>query len=341
MPWFRSFRPSIVLSAVLLFALCGLAQSTEQQNPPADQEPTETLKIEVNVVSVFFNVKDKHGALVPNLTKTDFQVFEDGKPQTIKYFKTEADQPLTLGMLIDTSPSQTRVLNAEKEIGGDFLREVLRPKDLAFVVSFDANIDLLQDLTADVHQLRDALNRTHIGGGSSGGGGIPGLGGGPIPTSRACCTYLYDAVYAASNDKLSHEVGRKALIILTDGQDEGSREKIQDAIEAAQRADTICYVLMIADRGFYGGFGMGYSGDHDMRKLAEQTGGRVIEVGNNEKKLKEAFDQVANELRSQYSIGYTPTNPKRDGSFRRIEIKPKNKDMKVQARAGYYAASAD
>ena len=156
------------------------------------------------------------------------------------------------------------------------------------------------------------------------------------PPTRA--TLLYDAIYLGANEKLKNEVGRKAMIIFTDGEDQGSRLRIQDAIEAAQKADTICYVILIADRGFYGGFG--YSGDTEMRRLAEATGGRVIEVGNKQDKLKQAFDQIQNELRSQYNIGYTPTNMKLDGSYRKIQIHTKG-DYKVQARQGYYAIAKD
>jgi len=159
------------------------------------------------------------------------------------------------------------------------------------------------------------------------------LGGGPIPNSNPRTTALYDAIYLAGREKLSREVGRKAMIILTDGEDFGSRIRIQEAIEIAQKADAICYVLLIADRGFYGGGGFG--GDGRMKKVAEETGGRMFEVGNEQKKLKEAFEQISNELRSQYSIGYTPTNASRDGSYRKIEIRAKN--AKVQARKGYYA----
>ncbi|MGH9579536.1 MAG: VWA domain-containing protein [Terriglobales bacterium] len=146
-------------------------------------------------------------------------------------------------------------------------------------------------------------------------------------------TLLFDAIYLAAGEKLGREVGRKAMIILTDGADFGSQVKLQDAIEAAQKADAICYVLLIADRGFYGGFG--YTGDRDMKKLVEEAGGRLIDVGHKYEKLKEAFDQIARELRSQYSIGYTPSDAKRDGSFRRIEIK-NLQGHKVQARRGYY-----
>ncbi len=294
----------------------------------------ETLKVNVDVVRLFFNVKDKHGALIPNLTKDDFNVFEDGKPQTIKYFKAESDLPLTLGMLIDSSGSQQRVLDMEKEVGGAFLQDILRPKDEAFVISFDVDVNLLQDFTSSVPNLKHALNEARINTGGGSCGGVPGLGGGPIPCSSTGPrgTSLYDAVYLASHDELSHEVGRKAMILLTDGEDIGSRLKIQDAIEAAQKADAICYVLLIADRGFYGGL---YGGESAMKKLTEQTGGRMIDVGNKPDKLRKAFEEIAQELRSQYNIGYTPTNSQRDGTFRKVEIK--SKDYKIQARSGYYA----
>jgi VWFA-related protein len=212
---------------------------------------------------------------------------------------------------------------------------VLRPKDLAFLISFDVNVDLQQDLTNSVDLLRDGLNRTRI---NSGGavGSLPGLGGGPFPTTTTPRgTLLFDAIYLAGYEKLASEVGRKAMIILTDGADQGSDMTIRDAIEAAQKADAVTYVILIADRGFYGG--LGYSGDRDMKKLAEACGGRVIEVGNKPGKLKAAFDQIAAELRSQYSIGYTPINSVRDGSFRQVEVRAKSRDYRVQARTGYFA----
>jgi VWFA-related protein len=308
------------------------AQGQQQSQQPANEEPLQTFKAEVNVVNLFYNVKDKHGMLIPNLTKDDFSVFEDGKPQTIKYFSAESNQPLTLGIMIDTSASQTRVLTLEQEACATFLRQVLRQKDLAFVINFDTDVDLDQDFTNNVRDLTRALNKMQINAGM--GGGPPGLGGGPIPTTPRG-TLLYDAIFLAADEKLKNEVGRKAMIIFTDGEDQGSRLRSRDAIEAAQKADTICYVILIADRGFYGGFG--YSGDYEMKKLAEQTGGRVIEVGNKPEKLHEAFEQIQNELRSQYSIGYSPTNNKQDGTYRKIQIRPKSNDYKVQARQGYYA----
>ncbi len=333
-----------VLLLTLLFA--GLSAASAQQSAPApeqnrqdqdqDQSAT-TLKVNVNVVQLFFNVKDKRGALIPNLTKNAFQILEDGKPQTIKYFAAESNLPLTLGILIDSSGSQARVLDMEKQVGGEFLTQILRDKDLAFVLSFDVNADLLQDFTSSVHSLKAALNQARINTAGGSGGGIPGLGGGTVPTPGGPKgTVLYDAVYLASHDELAQQVGRKAMILLTDGQDEGSQLSIKQAIEAAQKADSIVYVLLCADRGFYGGFG-GYSGEGEMKKLTQETGGRVIDVGNKYEKLKEGFDQIASELRSQYNIGYSSTNAVLDGSFRKIEIHASNKDYKIQSRAGYYA----
>jgi len=338
----------LALFVALALPLAGGAQSAPASKSPSggdksqdqsSQDTTETLKVNVEVVQLFFNVKDKHGALIPNLTKDNFEIAEDGTPQTIKYFKAETDLPLTLGILIDTSGSQLRVLDMEKEVGASFLENILRPKDEAFVISFDVDVNLLQDFTTSVSKLRRALNGTRINtGGVSCSGGPLGPQG-PIPCSSTGPrgTALYDAVYLASHDELSHEVGRKAMILLTDGEDQGSRLKIKDAIEAAQKADAICYVLLIADRGFYGGFG--YSGDSDMKKLTQETGGRVIDVGNKIDKLRKAFDEISAELRSQYNIGYTPTNATRDGGFRKVQIKSKQGDYKIQARSGYYAVA--
>jgi len=321
-------------AAVLAFALAAPAQVPP---PPQDDQPVETFKVSVDVVNVFFNVKDGHGALIPGLHKEDFQILEDGGPQTIKYFSSEANQPLTLGLLIDTSISQQRVLPMEKEVGAAFLREVLTPKDLAFVISFDVNVELLQDYTANARQLRAGLERTKINAGTT-GVMAPGTGGNPVPTAgqRPRGTLLFDAVYLAADEMLSKEVGRKAVILLTDGADYGSRKDLRQAIEAAQRADVICYVLLVADRDWYWMHGASYPGEGDVKKLAAETGGRLFDVGNKPEKLKDAFDQIANELRSQYSLGYTPTNDKRDGAFRKIEIKAQ-KGYKIQARRGYYA----
>ncbi len=313
----------LIVSACLLPVW---AQQQQQEQPPVKSDQIPTYRKTVNLVNVFFNVKDKHGALVPNLKQDQFELSEDGKPQTIKYFSAETNQPLTLGILIDSSGSMQRMLPEEKVVAGDFLRQVITDKDLAFVISFDISVDLLQDLTSNVRQLRAGLEkaRINVGGGS---GGIPGIGQGPIPVSHPKGTLLYDGVYLASDEVLSRQVGRKAIVVLTDGVDQGSRLTLKNAIEAAQKADVITYVLLISDPQ-YG------SDSHAMGQMAEQTGGRLITVSNPDK-LQKAFQQISDELRSQYSIGYTPTNEKHDGSFRKIEIKAK--DMRIQARKGYYA----
>lgn len=338
----RFLFASIVMLASVAFVLAQQPSGPADNEPDVQEQPTQqssagTFKVNVDVVNVFCNVKDKHGALIPDLKKDDFEISEDGKPQTLKYFASEANQPLTLGLLVDTSGSQQRVLPLEKEAAGQFLEQVIRPNDVAFVINFDVDVNLDQDFTNNKRDLRRSIDATQINTGG-GNGPLPGLGQGPFPsvgTPRG--TLLYDAVYLAANEKLSREVGRKAMILLTDGEDQGSRVRIQDAIEAAQRADAICYVILIADRGFYGG--MGYSGDSEMHKLAEETGGRVIDVSNKADKLRQAFDQIAAELRTQYLLGYTPTNQNRDGTFRKISIKAKG-DVKVQARKGYYAPGA-
>ncbi|HET9742340.1 MAG TPA: VWA domain-containing protein [Terriglobales bacterium] len=301
--------------------------------PKPEDTPAATLKVNVDVVNLLFNTKDKGGKLVPDLKKEDFLVTEDGKPQTIKFFQADSNLPLTLGILLDTSYSQERVLPTEKEVGAEFLQQILRKQDEAFLISFDVNVDLLQDYTNSGRDIRAGMDAAKINGGGV-VGGIPGVGEGPVPISHPKGTLLYDAVYLAAHDKLRSEVGRKALILLTDGEDVGSQLKLQDALEAAQKSDTIIYVLLISDRGFLSSG----SGEGLMRKLADSTGGRVIDVGSNQEKLKKAFDQISEELRSQYSIGYTPTNDKHDGSFRHVEIKSKE-GYKIQARKGYYAAS--
>src|SRR5215469_16179030 len=304
-------------------------QATDQQTKD-QQGDLPTFRKNVNIVNVYFTVKDHHGGLIPNLNKEEFDVLEDGKQQTIKYFNAETNLPLTLGLLIDSSGSMQRMLDTEKVVAADFLRKVVTDKDLGFIISFDINVDLLQDLTSDVHRLDNGLKQAkiNIGGGSS---GIPGLGQGPVPISNPKGTLLYDAVYLASNEVLGRQVGRKAMVILTDGVDEGSRLKLRDAIEAAQKADAICYVLLLSDPQ-YG------SDMHDMSQLAEQTGGRAIEV-NNPNKIAGAFEQISKELRSQYSLGYSPDDEKRDGTFRKIELKSKS-GYRVQARKGYYAPTS-
>jgi len=339
LPFQCRILPALILATLWFTPVVRAQQTAPDQKPSDSQQPTETLKVNVNVVQLFFNVKDKHGALIPNLTKEDFEVNEDAKPQTVKYFTAESNLPLTLGILIDSSGSQLRVLDMEKEVGGAFLKQILTDKDLAYVMDFNVDATLVQDYTRDTQRLQKALNSVKINAGYT-MPTLPGAGGGPVPTAQQAGTVLFDAVYLSSHDMLAKEVGRKAMILLTDGEDEGSRLKIQDAIEAAQKSDAIIYVLLCADRGGYFSSGMSYYGESDMKKLTEATGGRVVNVGNKFDKLREAFDEIAKELRSQYNIGYTPTNTQLDGSYRKLEIKCKQPGYKIQTRAGYYAGKS-
>lgn len=327
----RPFIGSLIVFLSILAGSSVSAQDTQkdaQKPQPESQEETPTFRTGVDIVNVYFTVR-KGNALIPNLKKEDFTVTEDGKPETIKYFASETNLPLTLGMLIDTSGSMQAVLPAEKEVGGAFIREVLREKDLAFLINFDINVELMKDMTSSAREIARAMRDAKINtGGGQGASGIPGIGEGPVPIRRPRGTALYDAVYLASREKLANEVGRKAMIILTDGYDNGSKVNLREAIEAAQRADAICYVLLVSDPQYP-------RNDGDMRKLTEETGGRTIDVGYRSDKMKEAFDRISEELRSQYSLGYSPTNAKKDNTFRRVEIK--TPAGKVQARRGYYA----
>ena len=304
--------------------------------PADDAESVATFKLQVNLVDMFFTVKDKQGNLIPHLTKDDCTVSEDKVPQKLKTFVAETPQPLTLGILLDTSGSQYRVLPLEQDVGGQFLERVLQKKDEAFLLSFDVNVDLLQDFTNSARLLSRAMSKAEINTAGGGGGGIPGAGGGTIPSIGAPKgTLLYDAVYLASNEKMTQETGRKAMILLTDGEDEGSVHKLKEAIAAAQKNNVIVYTILIADRGFYGGFG--YYGFSAMKQLTEETGGRLIDVGNNGKKLQDAFQQIEDELRTQYQASYTPSNTKLDGAFRRLAVECRGDGMKVQVTRGYYA----
>jgi VWFA-related protein len=346
-PSFRLLPLLLVAAALLLCAPRGWAQDAPSpdgapQGPPGDpnagmdDNPVSTLKVNVNLVSLFFDARDKHGALVPNINKNDCGITEDKVPQTMKNFARVDDQPLTLGILLDTSGSQTYVLQLEEQTGSQFLHHVLRTKDEAFLINFDVDTNLLSDFTNNANQLSRDMQKAQINTGTGGTGPVNTPGG---PKG----TVLYDAVYLASRQKMSTENGRKAMILLTDGEDEGSNHKIGDAIAAAQKANVIVYVLLIADRPSYRMAGMMYSGDYAMRQLTEATGGRMIDVGNNGRKMEDAFGQIEDELRTQYIASYTPLNTKLDGSYRKVEVscKANGENLKIQTKKGYYAIAPD
>jgi VWFA-related protein len=294
----------------------------------------QDIKVDVSVVNILCAVRDKRGGLVANLEQKDFTILEDGKPQEIKYFTRETDLPLTLGLLVDVSGSQRNLIDIERNAASQFFTSVIRKKDLAFLISFGEEAELLQDSTSSTQLLTKGLNDLRVS------SGVQGIHPGPVPTaSQPRGTVLYDAVYLAANEKLKGEVGRKAIVIITDGVDQGSKLNIASAIQAAQKADTVIYSIDYSDPGAYGFGGLmigGGGGEGALRRMSDETGGRVYKV-DRKHTLNDVFKKLQEEMRSQYAIGYTPSNDSKDGRFRKIDIKLSNKDLKAQARKGYYS----
>ena len=354
------------------------------------QDKDATFSTDVKVVNVFATVRDKQGKVVNNLTKQDFTVQENGVSQPITYFSRETYQPLSIGLLVDTSNSQRRVLGEEKTASYAFLDKVLKPdRDKTFVIHFDFETELLHDLTSSREDLRRALDLLELpvgqrpqmrgspGGGGKNGGGypgggqqrsrIPGIGGGiGFPGGRGgmgrggagrrgggqsgqgpgrgggavAGTTLYDAVFLASDEVLRKQPGRKALILLTDGMDMGSKTSLSSAIESAQRADTMVYSILFSDQQSYGGRGgrSGAEGKRVLQRLAQETGGSFYEV-TGKLTLDQIYARLQEELRNQYSLGYAPDTTQASAassSFRSIKVTVKQRDMIVQAREGYY-----
>src|SRR5271156_5121788 len=376
--------------AWLLLLLAGLLASTHTaigqntptaagQNAPTPAVPTTTMKVNVKVVTMAVTVRDKHGAIVPNLTKDEFTLSEDGRPQTIKYFNHDMNLPLNLGLLVDTSMSQRKVLDDERTASQHFLDQMLTDaKDKAFLIQFDREVDLLEDLTSDKNKLRaavDQLGAPQFQRGASnddGSGGDSGQGSGGHRYGGG--TLLYDSLYLASNEVLKQPQGRKAIVVLTDGVDRGSKETMNGAIEAAQRADTVIYAIYYkgeeshssggypGNGGHHGGMGYpgggypggGYPGggrggqrpqqeSHvDGKKILEQicgqTGGRVFEVTKKET-ADQIYTTIAEELRSQYMLGYTPDKQSSDSGYHKIALTATKKDLFVQTREGYYSGN--
>lgn len=380
-------RLARLILVVFLVALGACAQtqqqSPQQTKPPvkatpqdAQQETHPKIAVQVNTVSVLATVRDKHGKIVSNLTKDDFGLEEDGRSQVINYFARESDLALRLGLLVDTSLSQRNVLEQERSASYSFLDHLLREgKDLAFVIHFDREVELLQDFTPSRPKLQAALQSLQTpqfeggrgSGGSNGGGTAGGSngGGGPSGSGRGSAhrgggTLLYDAIYLASDELMSKQQGRKALIILSDGVDRGSKETLAEAIETTQRADTVVYSILFKDdegyghpgggmmgsRGPYGGGGHHGGGGRypqeerpDGKKILQQiskaSGGRLYEVSKKEP-VDKIYAEIEEELRNQYSLGYTPDKDTGPG-YHKIQLTTKNKDLVVQARDGYYS----
>jgi VWFA-related protein len=367
-------RRNFVFSAASLFAAAPLLRA---------QKDT-TFSSDVKVVNVLATVRNKRGEIVRNLKKEDFTLEEDGRPQTIKYFSQESNLPLTLGLLVDTSMSQRRVLPDESRASYKFLEQVLREdKDQAFVIHFDREVELLQDLTSSRKKLETSLSslsvpeRPQFGNGGGAGGGAGGGGGRRIGRDRVG-TAFYDAVMLASDELMKKQSGRKALVMLTDGVDVGSKVSLMTAIETAQRADTLLYSVLFADEQGYGrsGLGMGRPGGMGggmgrrggiggmgggrggmggprgggqgrqrpdgkkiLQQMSSETGGGFFEVSKKHS-IDQIFKQLEEELRNQYSLGYTSDQANANSGFRKIHLTTRDKSQVVQTRDGYYPDAA-
>jgi len=306
------------------------------------QDSDEVVKVETNLTNIFFTAADKNKRFLSNLKAEDIRVLEDGQEQQVFTFQTNIDLPLSLAILIDTSFSEERTLPDEKIAARAFLEDVLRPsRDEAAIVSFTGETTLEQGFTGNLERLRRAIDHVEFvpPSGYIGGGvvvnGTPPISG--TNQSIAGSTAIWDAVWATSEELIgaSAEHTRRAIILLTDGDDTSSRMKMHEAVERAQKADALIYAIGIGDRYSYN------VDEGSLRKIAEQTGGRAY-FPRHERDLRDAFVQIQKDLREQYLVAYSPSNKQRDGSYRRIEIQLVNPDLKQQNiklnyRSGYFA----
>jgi uncharacterized membrane protein YgcG len=341
----------------------------------AQQQPKIT--VQSKIVTVYATVRDKHGKIVSNLKKENFVLDEDARAQTISYFARESDLPLTLGLLVDTSRSQRTVLDDERKASYAFLDQVLHEdKDRAFLIHFDHEVELLQDLTSSREKLQSALALLQTSEQDQADDqGSP-------DEHRGRGTLLYDGIYLASNELMKKQQGRKAIVVLTDGVDRGSKESLEDAVESAQRADTVVYSILFAgeethehgeDHGGHGGWGGSWPGgggggwpgggggggswpggggggggsrpSHErertdgkkvLERISTETGGKLFLVS---KKLTvdQIYAQIEEELRNQYILGYVPDSPNPGAGYHKIHLTTNQQDLTVQARDGYYS----
>jgi VWFA-related protein len=336
------------VSAILSLLMGGAIRLPAQQRPA---DSPGTLRTDVDLVSVYFSVRDNKSRLAPDLKQQDFQVFEDGKEQSIRYFSHHTDVPLNIGVLLDTSTAMTPLLDTEAGAASYFLETVMHPKDFGFAVSYNSRVEVLQVPTEQVRLLQDKVAGIHRFGRyitpppDPSRVIVPGRAPMPMPGPGAADDHriakLYDAVTMSVDRFLAQEAGRKAILILALADDARSEASLESALRALKKSETITYVVEVEhaqrDRD-----------DCDIRhifretpanrlgRLADETGGRVIRVKGFDK-LKAAFEEIATELHTQYSLGYTPTNANWDGLFRRLEIRTRPKGYRVYARNGYYA----
>lgn len=345
-----------------------MPQTTDKsQNSSATvPESSGKVSVETKMVTVYATVRDKHGKIVPALNKENFTLTEDEHPQTISYFARETALPLTLGLLVDTSMSQANVLDNERTASFTFLDHMMREdKDHGFLIHFDREVELLEDVTQSKPKLQAALQLLSTSQSDNSSQSQSGDGQGQRRGNGGSATHLYDAIYLASHDVISSQKNRKAIFVLTDGVDRGSKETLEGAMEAAQRADTAVYALYFPatessfGRGYGHGGGMGrgggrpgggYPGGHRgdypqqervdgkkvLEKLTTGTGGQLFEIS---KKLPidQAYAEAEEELRNQYGVGYTPSPTDTEAGYHRIKLTVDQKDDSVQARDGYYS----
>lgn len=359
------------LLAAMLLATASFVHSTDAQNPndsekarsrrtenlpaasptpPVKEEETlntdEVLRVETNLTNVFFTAADKHKRFISHIKREDVRILEDGVPQEIFTFQKNINLPLSMAILIDTSRSEERTLPEEKAAAQAFLEAAMSPKDEAAVVSFTGEATLEQGLTGNIANLRRAIARIEYvpPSGLIGGGVV--VGGLPRTTppisdtqqALAASTAIWDAVWTTSNEILrdTAEHTRRAIILLTDGEDTSSQVRMQEAINSAVKVDALVYAIGIGDYQF--GINEGA-----LKKIAEATGGRAY-FPRNERELHDAFVQIQKDLREQYLIAYSPKNKTRDGSYRRVVIEIANPDLqkeslKLSYRPGYFAKS--
>jgi len=307
----------LITSIAIVFALAGFAAHLMRA-----QEPV--IRTRVEQVSLFVSARDGQGQPVNDLAREEFRVFEDGRAQTVDYFARATSMPLSLGLLLDTSGSQRNLLPAEQAAAIRFLERTLRSGDEAMVVTFDLQVALPEGFTSDRAVLERAIQRARIR--------MPEEAkteSGATPAG----TTLYDAIYETCSKRLAGRAGRKALVIITDAEDTGSRISREEALDIAQRTDTILHIILITQRA---GFGFGRENERNARKLAEETGGRVV-TASYAADLDAAFDQLEEELRSQYILGYTPSNRARDGAWRKVKVETARRRTRAFTRSGYFA----
>lgn len=331
----RLTSPPSIAGSALAAAFCFLFWGSPARplQEAVNGAPVKSIKTTSVAVNVYAIAEGRHGRLIRDLKKDDFALNEDATPQKIEYFSQETNAALRLGVAIDTSASQSRLLATEQAAAKKFVGSVLGSGDQAFVMNFDVDVKLLKDFTGVGPDLARAIDSAEIN--QTGRSILQ-----ENAESSTGGTHLYDAVYLASNELMRSQLGRKVLVLVTDGEDQGSKTNLQKSIESAEKADVIVYTIVVSDPEFYSLIGATYHGGTSIRKLARETGGRAIRVRSGEQ-IGNAFEQIARELRSQYLLGYSPSNGRHDGSFRRIQIKVRGHKCVVRARTGYYDRGDD